>query len=156
MRGLGRIVIVTAMAVLFASLCQAQSSPAVLQWMVGCWAGDSTRARVEERWVDTGTGTLVGLGTTVADGRLTEFEFLRIVTDGASLVYLAQPGGASPTRFTSASNGHEDVVFENPQHDYPKRVGYRRTGDTLLAWIDGGDGDSRRRDFPMKKASCDR
>jgi hypothetical protein len=32
-----------------------------------------------------------------------------------------------------------EVVFENPEHDFPKRIGYRLvSADSLEAWVDGG------------------
>jgi hypothetical protein len=133
------------------------AAPALPTWLAGCWAGDVRGTRVEERWIDADRDTLLGVGTTVAGGRLREFEFLRIVVDGGALAYLAQPGGAPPTRFAATSSGPAEVVFENPQHDFPKRVGYQRTGDRLLAWIDGGaGGEGTRREFPMRKAPCER
>jgi hypothetical protein len=36
-------------------------------------------------------------------------------------------------------------VFENPAHDFPKRIIYRKTADdALTASIDGGEGSRRR------------
>jgi hypothetical protein len=47
------------------------------------------------------------------------------------------------------------VIFENPAHDFPQRVGYKRDGDSLLAWIEGAvNGKSRRVEFPYRRASC--
>jgi hypothetical protein len=57
--------------------------------------------------------------------------------------------------FTSASVSESTVIFENPTHDYPQRVGYQRDGDSLLAWIDGtANGKSRRVDFPYRRVAC--
>ena len=49
------------------------------------------------------------------------------------------------------------VVFENPEHDFPQRVGYRRDGaDGLQAWIEGqANGKSRRVDFSYQRARCE-
>ena len=48
------------------------------------------------------------------------------------------------------------VVFENPQHDFPQKVGYQRTNpDTLLAWIEGSEkGQVRRIEFPYRRLAC--
>jgi hypothetical protein len=46
-------------------------------------------------------------------------------------------------------------VFENPQHDFPQRVGYRRDGDTMLAWVEGmASGKPRRVEFPYRRVAC--
>ena len=54
-------------------------------------------------------------------------------------------------------NAHQRVgaVFENPAHDFPQEVGYRRDGDNLLAWIRGTqNGKERRIEFPYTRARC--
>jgi hypothetical protein len=56
---------------------------------------------------------------------------------------------------TTASDA--TVVFENPEHDFPQRVGYKRNGsDALDAWIEGrANGKSRRVDFSYQRARCE-
>jgi hypothetical protein len=48
------------------------------------------------------------------------------------------------------------VVFENPAHDFPQRVGYQRRGaDSLVAWIEGTmQGQARKIEFPYARATC--
>jgi hypothetical protein len=47
-------------------------------------------------------------------------------------------------------------VFENPTHDFPQRVIYRREGDSLLGRIEGmTNGQQKAVDFPLKRVSCD-
>ncbi|MGD9903051.1 MAG: DUF6265 family protein [Vicinamibacterales bacterium] len=111
------------------------------RWMAGCWSGSRDGETFTERWITADAATLIGTSHTVKDGALTGFEFLRVVVKGGVPVYVAQPGGAPPTEFTATSESAEAVVFENPSHDFPKRVGYRRVDPThLTAWIDGGAG----------------
>jgi hypothetical protein len=40
--------------------------------------------------------------------------------------------------------GPTEAVFENPGHDFPQRIIYRREGDSLIARIEG-EVDGRRR-----------
>ena len=53
-------------------------------------------------------------------------------------------------------SGPGEAVFENPEHDYPQRVGYRRIGtDSVLAWIDGtNNGTQQRVEFPYRRVPC--
>jgi hypothetical protein len=46
----------------------------------------------------------------------------------------------SPTSGSRAAHpSATEAVFENPTHDFPKRIGYRLvSSDSLEAWIDGG------------------
>ena len=41
------------------------------------------------------------------------------------------------------------LLFENPAHDFPQQVGYRREeGDRMVAWIEGtSNGKPRRVEF---------
>jgi len=47
------------------------------------------------------------------------------------------------------------IVFENPKHDFPQRIGYERKVNALLAWIEGTqNGKVRRVEFPYVRTSC--
>jgi hypothetical protein len=71
---------------------------------------------------------------------------MRITRDGNRATFRAQPGGRPETAFASTQHDARSIVFENAAHDYPKRVGYRRSGDDALeAWIDGGEGTEAQR-----------
>jgi hypothetical protein len=107
-----------------------------LAWLAGAWRADGT----EEIWLPPAGGMLIGLGRTIArDGA--SFEYLRIEPDGSgALVYVAMPGGSAPTTFRLASRGEREVAFENPAHDFPRRIDYRREGDTLKVRLEGVEG----------------
>lgn len=57
-------------------------------------------------------------------GKMFAFEYLRIVERDGGLVYIAQPGGKTPTEFVLTELSPTRAVFENPRHDYPKRIVY--------------------------------
>ncbi len=67
-----------------------------LQWLAGAWRGTAGTASVEEHWTRPEGGAMLGLGRTVRQGRMVGFEFLRIVTRGEAIIYIAQPGGGRP------------------------------------------------------------
>jgi hypothetical protein len=117
----------------------AQAAP--LDWIQGDWCGGSDNERIEEHWLPAHGGLRLGLGRTLRGPRTSSFEFLRIeVVDGIA-TYIAQPGGAPPAAFKRTAGGENWVRFENAQHDFPKRVEYRRSGDALHAEIVGpGEG----------------
>lgn len=127
-------------------------------WIVGCWEGKRGDRRFYERWTKAGPEMLLGTSWTVSGDALREFEFLRIETRDGKLAYVAQPGGAPPTVFVlDPASGPGEAIFTNPDHDFPKRVAYRK-GDrgSLLAWIDGGDGaPDTRVEYPMTRAACE-
>ena len=90
-------------------------------------------------------------------GRTVAWEHLRIaeVAPGR-LAYIALPSGQAEATFPLASSGEREVVFENPEHDFPQRVIYRLQGDRLLASIEGKDeGQARSIEFPFRRVDCE-
>lgn len=125
-------------------------------WMVGCWAGEQAGERFHERWTGADSSTLLAVSHTVKAGKMTAFEFLRVVMKGGKAVYVAQSGGAPPTEFTATSQAGERIVFENAAHDFPKRVIYERSGtDRLTASIDGGAASPQRVEYAMTRERCE-
>ena len=66
------------------------------------------------------------------------------------------PGGRSPpTEFTLTAHAAQRAVFENPQHDFPKRIIYERRGDVMNARIDGGEGSEQAMEWRFSRAELD-
>lgn len=94
-------------------------------------------------------------GRTIRGGKLTEYEVIVLREQGDRLAYEAHPSGQSAATFLSTSISAQELVFENPAHDFPQQIGYRLEGDSLLAWIRGTqNGQERRLEFPYKRARC--
>jgi len=114
-----------------------------LAWLSGAWqTAPGGRARIEEHWTVPAGGTMIGMGRTVVGDKTAEFEFLRIEQRGDDIYYVANPNARCPqTDFKLTRLSGQEVVFENPAHDYPKRVMYRKNSDgSLVASIDAGEG----------------
>jgi hypothetical protein len=126
-------------------------------WLQGCWRSTRGEATVEEQWMAPRGGTMLGMGRTVRGSKLVEYELVLIKEQEGRLAYEAHPSGQSTATFMATTASDSGIVFENPQHDFPQRVGYRRNGaDALEAWIEGqANGKSRRVDFSYQRAPCD-
>jgi hypothetical protein len=116
---------------------QAPSSMDALSWITGTWRGTLGSAVIEEHWRAPQGGRMLGLSSTVSGDRMVAFEFLRIEQRPEGLFYVAQPNGWPPTDFKLTRLAGQEAVFENPQHDHPKVITYRRDGDSLTARIEG-------------------
>lgn len=149
---------VAAMALLVASIPAAGGTPSGVEriaWLQGCWSLTAGGRTVEEQWMAPRGGVMLGVGRTVKDGRLVEHEFVIIRERGDALVYEAHPSGQSPAEFVAQRVDAGFVVFENAQHDFPQRVGYRPRGSGIDAWVEGTvGGRTRRVDFPYDRAAC--
>ena len=128
-----------------------------LRWLAGCWAQDGQEPGSVEHWTAPAGGSMLGLSRIVKDGKTVSFEYLRIVAEEDGWTGLiASPSGQETARFRMISMSANDVVFENPDHDFPQRIIYRLHGDgKLLGRIEGTvDGKERSADFPMTKTPC--
>ncbi|MBL8523494.1 MAG: hypothetical protein JNN20_07395 [Betaproteobacteria bacterium] len=129
-----------------------------LQWLAGCWAGSSGKMAFREHWMRQAGGMMMGMGYSIADGKLASFEAMRIELDiTGDLAFVAKPSGQPEASFKMVKNDADGAVFENPAHDFPQRVRYQLKSDgSLHARIEGTkDGKTRGVDFPMRRVSCD-
>lgn len=119
----------------------AAASIAGVSWMTGDWAGPSGAATVEERWAAAAGGAMLAVSRTTRTGTMSAFEFLCMAERNGSLVYTARPNGDAPTDFTLTHIDADSATFENPEHDFPKRIRYvKRTDGSMAATISGAAG----------------
>lgn len=151
-----------AMKNLFASCLLLLASPAFTQsaprpaadpWpdkLVGRWEGVLDSGTYAEEWHKVDDGTYEGTATLYRNGMPVSTERTRLTLFAGNWLYIAatDEGIASFVR-SSANDG--TWVFENPGHDFPKRIGYTLKGEVLSAWIDDGKEGGPRMDFLLKR-----
>lgn len=125
-------------------------------WLHGCWELRDGDRVVEERWMPPRAGSMIGVGRTTRGDTLIEHEYVVLSERGGRLAYEAHPSGQATTTFMSKPISGREVVFEDPAHDFPQRVGYRSTGPgQLLAWVEGTmNGKARRIEFAYRLVNC--
>jgi hypothetical protein len=123
-----------------------------ISWIAGDWqTASGGRRQIEEHWTAVAGGSMMGVSRTVAGDKTVEFEYLRIEQRADGIYYVAHPKARCPgTDFKLTRASATEAVFENPQHDFPKRIIYRKTDDGLTASIDAGEG-SKAMSFVFKK-----
>ncbi len=127
-----------------------------LAWLQGCWAMVNQGRAIEEQWMAPRGRTMLGTSRTVQGADLVGYEFMMIHDQGDHLAFEVHPSGKPPVVFTASTVTDSSVVFENTQHDFPQKIGYRRDGDNaVVAWIEGSrDGEVRRAEFPYRQVVC--
>lgn len=116
-----------------------------LEFMSGSWVAKKGDAIFEEHWTWPAGGSMLGMHRDLMGNGKTFFEFLRIeVNEEGVITYLASPRGKAPTPFVYTGGTAARAVFENPDHDYPKRIIYSLEAGWLIAAIDGGRGTEAR------------
>jgi hypothetical protein len=148
---------------LFASSRSASSANAgagalaPVSWMAGDWETREAAPYVEEHWTAPAGGAMLGNSRAIKDGKMVEFEFLRIEARGDGLFYMPQPSGKPPVDFKFTPTTNDEAVFVNPGHsDHLKKITYRKNADgSLMARIEGENhGKSFAQEwhyFPQKK-----
>lgn len=133
-----------ALAMLLMGQAAPQASVSDLAWMSGRWESVSASGRwTEESWSAPRGGIMLGHSRSGSGDTLREFELLRLQAgpDGVP-AYMAQPGGRPPTAFRLTARDGTSATFDNPQHDFPQRIRYVRTGDMMVATISLLDGSN--------------
>ena len=142
--------------VLFASFLPQTTTLSDISWIAGDWqTAPGGRRQIEEHWTAVAGGSMMGVSRTIevtgAGDKTVEFEYLRIEQRADAIYYVAHPKARCPgTDFKLTRASATEAVFENPQHDFPKRIIYRKTDDGLTASIDAGEG-SKGMSFVFKK-----
>ena len=129
-----------------------------LHWLSGCWALNGAEEGSGEQWTSPAGGAMLGMARTIRGGRMFSFEYLRIVeTVDDTLKLVATPSGQAPAEFSLLTLSESEVVFENPNHDFPQSIMYRLLDQGhLLGRIDGkSDGEEVHVDFPMTRITCE-
>jgi len=128
-----------------------------LTWLSGCWSMAAGPTIIDEQWSKPTAGTIVGASRTMKQGRTVFHEFMRIEQQGEEVTFTPRIGvNAKLVSFRLIKQSADEVVFENPAHDFPQRVIYRKAVGGLHGRIEGVDkGKPRSEDFPYKRVSCE-
>jgi len=127
-------------------------------WLAGCWQSEGKNAVSSERWTKAAGKMMLATSQTVKNGKTVSYEFLRIVEDDSGIFYISKPSqNKEETAFKLIKFTSNEVVFENPEHDFPQRIIYRLEKDkSLFARIEGKNkGKEMGVDFLMKRTKCE-
>jgi hypothetical protein len=109
-------------------------------------------------WMKPEAGSVMGMGRTIRNGKTVATEYFSVAEQPDGIVMNVQLRLAEKTTtFRVKEITATSVIYENPLHDFPQRVIYRRTGPgALLGRIEGVEkGKGRAIDYPMQRAKCE-
>jgi hypothetical protein len=130
-----------------------------LAFMAGCWRGPSgDGVTIEEYYTPPTDNLILGVSRYTKGPRVTDYEFSTIAHEGGEIVLTPRPSGQEPAPFRLTRLDSTGAVWENPAHDFPTLIAYRRgAGDSLIARIEGPGRDGMRSmEWRMGPASCGR
>lgn len=117
---------------------QQSATPA---WLVGTWKINTGNGFIVEQWKQVNDSTLQGKSMFVkaaGDSALQEsleLSFRKGVWNYISTVVGQNQG--LPVAFKLIYLGRSEFISENPAHDFPQRIAYRRVKNNLFASIEG-------------------
>jgi len=127
----------TAIAIASAARAAPADDVGKLGWMAGAWIQEKDGVTTRETWLPPLEGAMAGVSQTTRPGRRAQVEFMAITAEPAGATFTATLPGQPPTPFVLKPGADGEAVFENPAHDFPQRVIYRRCGEDLCARIEG-------------------
>lgn len=157
-----RVIILLTLSLLTALVAAGQKQPVTsiedFDRMAGCWE-HSDKAKnllITEQWMKPAGTSILGMGRTVKNGKTVGFEYMRIEQNADGIFFISKPSeNKEETAFKLKSSTLTEVVFENPEHDFPQRVIYKLLGTKMTGRIEGNNnGKFLGIDFPMNKVKC--
>jgi hypothetical protein len=123
----------------------------------GKWLMKTSKGYVGEEWKKINNQYLQNRGFMIRgrDTIITERVALKETGDGIFYTSTVEnQNNHQPVSFKLTKSDNNIFVFENPHHDFPKRIVYELiTTDSLHAYIDDGNpGTNKRQDFYYKKS----
>ncbi len=106
-----------------------------LRWLLGDWTADGDLKSFHESWAERGPHTFEGSGIerTKTDGAIKGSEALRLLEMAGEVFYVSKvTHNVLPVAFRLTGCEQDRFVFENPAHDFPRVLEYRREGDDRL------------------------
>jgi hypothetical protein len=127
---------------------------AKLAWLAGSWISEADGVVTRETWLAPLGGAMVGANQANRPGRRPFVEHMTITAEPVGATFTAFIQGQPPTAFVLRPGGADgEAVFENPTHDFPQRVIYRRCDADLCARIDGTvGGKARTQEWRFRRA----
>ena len=119
--------------------------PAPMQWMEGTWKINAGNNVIVEQWHVVNDSLLSGKSVFIKNGKDTiPQESLQLVYRAGEWYYVSKVSGQNndqPVSFKIIFLKGTEFISENPTHDFPQRIAYRRIRNQLFASIEGKNGN---------------
>ncbi len=126
------------------------------EWLIGTWENKTQRGSTYETWAKLSEFELSGKSFMLKEKDTIVFETIRLLQEQNNFYYIPKVKNQNddlPVRFAAKIVSDKELVFENPNHDFPQIISYTKiNADSLVAEISGSkNGKERKQTFPMKR-----
>lgn len=152
--------LITALSVLVS--CQNKSDKQFeklekMSWLIGQWENTTTEGHLTETWNKVNDSTFTGQAYFIINKKDTVHNESIVLTQvGDDLIYRPTVKGQNNDEavdFKLTSEAENSFSFENPEHDYPQKIVYKKINEkSLVATISGKQqGKPSTESYPMQK-----
>jgi hypothetical protein len=128
-----------------------------MSWVLGSWYMNTPDGTISEEWEKVNDSLYSGFSIMVTPKGDTVFiEDIKLTGNAEGLCYMptvSNQNKGEEVRFKEKTATGDEIVFENPAHDFPQRIIYRKLSDsTIVASIEGEqNGKMRKEEFSYKR-----
>lgn len=116
-----------------------------LTWLVGDWSAEHNKLKFSESWQWISAKTFEGSGYTysIEKNKIVSSETLRLVEMSGGIFYVAKVSSNNlPVAFKLTSCTATTAIFENPLHDFPKKISYQLDSEkNITVFVSGEKGE---------------
>jgi hypothetical protein len=125
-------------------------------WLPGVWENKDSLLTTTETWERFNDTVFSGKSVSVAGNDTVFSESIRLVQIVNTLFYMPtveDQNQGKEISFKLTSFSPDCIVFENPSHDFPQKITYRKiSNDSLIAEISGMENNRQKSEiFSMKR-----
>jgi hypothetical protein len=118
-----------------------KSKITVADWLPGKWENKSIDGDLLETWTKLNDSVYYGQSFFIKGKDTLHSEHIQLVQKGENLLYISNIKGQNndkPVTFIKNDTIEKQLVFENPNNDYPKKISYNPISkDGLIIEISG-------------------
>lgn len=159
MKKLLKISLGLGIAVLF-NACSSKKTEKIqrAEWLIGTWESVTNEGSSFETWKKINDNEYFGKSYMVNGADTVVFETIRLVQENSDLFYVPKvkdQNNGQEVRFKGKIISQTQLVFENPEHDFPQMITYKKiNADSLVAEISGTtNGKTEKQAFSLKRVN---
>lgn len=127
-----------------------------MAWLAGNWQDAANGGVSEEIWEKADEQSMHGFSYFMVGKDTASSETMTISRKENKLVYAAtvkDQNDGKPVEYSMTSTDSNQLIFENPMHDFPKKIIYKKiTNDSLVVQLEGlVDSVQEVQEYPMKR-----
>lgn len=107
-----------------------------LSWLEGNWENTLGEGLIVENWSKLNDSVFTAKSYFIRGKDTLHFENIELKLTDEDLFYIATVEGQNnnePVKFKLNPNTESSFMFENPTHDYPQKIEYKKISDTILS-----------------------